>query len=31
MRQWAVMPLLIEDGLNAAMKALHTKPPSEEK
>jgi len=27
----AVMPLLIEDGLNAAMKALHTEPPSEEK
>jgi PTH1 family peptidyl-tRNA hydrolase len=26
-----VMPLLIEDGLNAAMKALHTKPSSEEK
>jgi len=25
-----VTPLLIEDGLNAAMKALHTKPPSEE-
>jgi PTH1 family peptidyl-tRNA hydrolase len=26
-----VMPLLIDDGLNAAMKALHTQPPSEEK
>jgi PTH1 family peptidyl-tRNA hydrolase len=26
-----VMPLLIEGGLNAAMKALHTKPSSEEK
>jgi peptidyl-tRNA hydrolase, PTH1 family len=25
-----VTPLLIEDGLNAAMKALHTQPPSEE-
>ena len=27
----AVLPLLMDDGLNAAMKALHTKPLSEEK
>ena len=27
----AVLPLLMDDGLNAATKALHTKPPSEEK